>query len=337
MFKMLEYIIITKPAEKEDKNTIKLMNNQILQAGLKKDIEPLDDYIRHMEGDLRSIEVNGKHLFNTHYYFVEGGIRILHYWKDRPLEFMPLKPASNIEGSMHYYTRAVDILYQFDKKLKEIFPEAKYKLIVKHHDCCLLQPRIVFKKNYTKPIRDAFPEFRLEEKIDETEYEPRIIPLGFKYEEDYKEHLNGYYDCRRCDPMPCWGDYVEETPKQDPTDEFCDQKVPRRTKGSPRAHCFGTRTRELPEGTVTYELGYWKLSSEELLDRIKNPKKDDILNALIDERRMRVYTGRITISMEGGPIKFQELEGILQSDKGPIAELIKLEEKGLIKEYHANH
>lgn len=336
---MLEYIIITKPAEKEGRNTIKLMDGQILQAGLKKDIEPLDDYIHRMEGDLKSIDVNGKHLFNTHYYFVEGGIRILYYWKDRPLEFMPLKPASNIEGSMHYYTRAVDILYQFDNKLQEIFPEAEYGLIVKHHDCCLLQPRIVFKTQYTKSIRETFPEFRLDEKIDETEYEPRIIPLGFKYEEDYEEHMRDYYDCRRCDPYPSWAMARKIKPEEDPHKEFLEQNVPRRKKGSPRANCIGTKTKDLPPDEQYEFLNYWKLSSEELLSRIAEYEKTghEDLNALLEERRLRVWDGRITISMTGKPSKFQDLEGILRSDDGPIAEIIKLEEKGLIKEYHANH
>ena len=298
---MLEYIIITKPAEKEDKNTIKLMNNQILRAGLKKDIEPLDE--------------------------------------DLSPEFRGLNPFPNIEGSMHYYTRTVDILYQFDNKLKEIFPEAEYRLIVKHHDCCLLQPRIIFKTNHTKPIREAFPEFRLDEKIDETEYEPRIIPLGFKYEEDYKEHLNGYYDCRRCDPNPSWAMARKVKPKEDPHEKFFEQKVPKREKGSPKAHCIGTKTKDWPPDEQYEFLNYWKLSSEELLSKIAEYEKTghEDLNALLEERRMRILTRRIKISLTDKPIDFYELGDMLVADKEPYVKLRELEEKGLIKEYYANH
>jgi hypothetical protein len=53
---MLEYIIITRPAETEAENTIRLLDNQLLQAGIKKDIETLESYLIHMNWAETSIK-----------------------------------------------------------------------------------------------------------------------------------------------------------------------------------------------------------------------------------------------------------------------------------------
>jgi len=332
---MQEYIIITRPAEKEGKHTITLMDGKILQAGLRKDVETLEDYIQNLECTLKSMEVNGEDRFNTHYYFVDGAIRLNHYWKDRPLDIRPLKPEANLHGSVNYHAKAVDILYQFDKKLKEMFPEAEYKLKVKYHACCVMQPRLIFKMYNTKPILRAFPEFKLADKIDETKYDVNVIPPELKYEDDYTDHYYDYYDCPRCDNSPCWGRYREEKPEEDPHDEFYEQKTPKRSRGSPRAHCFGTRIKEYPAETELVEMGYWKLSTEELFSRIENPRKSDDLTLLIDERTSRIFSGKVKILLTDKPIGFNELGDILVPDIEAGKKLAELEKRGLIKGYHA--
>lgn len=328
---MLEYIILTKPAEKEDKNTIKLMNGQILQAGLKKDVESIESYLDHVDW-AEHFEKHSKMPLKNHYYFVNGAIRIRRYLADDNLKLFPLKPYLNMQGSVYYRAKAEDILFQFDKKIKELFPDAEYKLKIKYLACCTIQPRIMLQKGDSKQIRSIFHEFKLADAVDKTEYEQRTIHAELKYEEDYEEYLEDYYDCPKCDPNPCWGRYLEKQPEQDEHDEFYEQKMPKRSKGSPKAFCFGTRTKERPVCKEIIELGCWKLTLEELLSRIDKPKEDDVLEALIEERRMRVLTGKIKISLADKPIDFYE---ITETDIEPYKKLIELEEKGLIKGYHA--
>ena len=331
---MTEYIILTKPAEKMTENTIVLSNKVLTQVGLKKDTETLESYLSHLDWAEHFEKYGGRPLMK-HLYFVDGAIRIRWHTADHPHKYLPLKPYTNTQGCMHSLPKAANILYHFDKKLKEILPEPEYQLKIKHIACCRLQPRIAFKKADLKKINKTFPEFHATEDLDTEDFEPSIIPAGLKYDEDYSEH-DGYYDCPRCDPDPCWGRYREEKPEEDPTEEFYEQKTPKRNKGSPRAFCFGTRKKDLPAGKRTIELGYWKLSSEELLSRINNPKQDDVSEALVDERRMRVLTGKIKISLTDQPMHFDCLAEILAANQGCYAQLMELEEKGLIKEYHAN-
>lgn len=331
---MQEYIIITRPAEKESESTIKLMDGKILQAGLKKDIESLESYLIHLNW-VEMFERDSHQPLKNHYYFIDGAIRIRRYPEDQNLEIFPLKPHTNTQGSVFYRTKAADILFQFDKKIKQLFPEAEHTLKIRHIACCMLQPRIKFNEEGLKKIRNTFPEFPAPENVDETEYKPQIIPPEINYEEEYENDHCGYYDCKRCDPDPCWGRYTEIRPEEeDAHEEFYEQKVPKRSRGSPRAYCLGTRTRcRPPMDKETIELGYWKLSSEELLSRIKNPEKDDVLDSLLEERSWRVLDGKITLSIK--PINLCEFDELLASEEWPYAKLQRLEEKGLIKEYHA--
>jgi len=239
---MTEYIIITKPAEKESENTINLLDGTVLQAGLKKDIESIESYLRHMNW-AEHFEKCSERKLKNHYYFVNGAIRIRRYPEDQNLEFFPLKPYTNTQGSVFYRAKAADILFQFDKKIKEEFPEAKYKLKIKHLACCIMQPRIAFDRGNLKQIKEAFPEFLIDDRADKTEYNSQIMPPGLEYEEDYEEHRWDYYDCERCDPLPCWAPMPKERPSEDPHEGFYDQKVPKKGKGSPRKKCLGTKSK----------------------------------------------------------------------------------------------
>jgi len=244
---MLEYIIITKPAEKEGKNTIKLSNGEILQAGLARDIETLDAYLRHINW-AEWYANQGPAGLKNHYYFINGAIRIERCYKDRDFIIFPLKPAPNLQGSVWYCGKAVDILYQLDKLMKKEFPETEYELKIKYQACCTIQPRIIFKKENIKQIRDTLLEFYVQDIIDkeEKEWDLQIIPPDLKYETDYSEH-DDYYDCRRCDPDPNWAPLKKEKPEEDPQEKFLEQKVPKREKGNPRANCFGTKNKRPPE------------------------------------------------------------------------------------------
>lgn len=239
---MQEYIIITKPAEKESESTITLLDGKILQAGLKKDTESLESYLRHINW-AENYEKDSGRVLKKQYYFMNGAIRIRRYTEDHNLEFFPLKPYTNMQGAVFYRAKAADILFQFSKKIKEMFPEAEYKLKINHLACCILQPRIVFDKANLKQIKEAFPEFLIEDGSDETEYEPQVIPPELTYEEDYEEHRWDYYDCPRCDPDPCWKPMPKEHPSEDPHEDFYDKKVPKKGKGSPKKKCFGTRSK----------------------------------------------------------------------------------------------
>lgn len=189
---MQEYILIARPTNLNRDmplNVVRLLNDEILQIGLKEDV---------------------------------------------------VARIPNSAGTLTDYARAVNILYQFGERLKQGFPEIDPKFRVMNAPCCHFQPRVDFpEEEDLGKLLEAFPDFDVPRKPDETAHIPQTIPANFRYEDDFSEH-EGHYYCERCSLVP-EGPVPEEVSDSDPHVDFCSQKVPKRRRGSPRAHCFGTR------------------------------------------------------------------------------------------------
>jgi len=236
-----ECILITKVLQeyREEPNIIRLRNNEILQVGLKRDQEDLDEFLEALEKLQRTEKFEEE------------------YAKEHPTEpvrkyhrFLQWRPGQ--EGAVESYFKAGDILYEFEKNFVRIFPEIKYLLKIRHYDTWSYEPRIKLPKKIIEKrlgqIQKIFPDFELQkfkfpdidiEEITKTPYTPYKImhmPKELVFEDDYSEHDFVWYD----------DDYnTRIVIDSDPHEQFYLQKVPKRNRGSLRAHYFGTAQKEI--------------------------------------------------------------------------------------------
>ncbi|MCK4590055.1 MAG: hypothetical protein KAT77_06435 [Nanoarchaeota archaeon] len=161
-----EYIILTKdlPEYREEPNVIQLRDGQILQVGLKKDEEDLEEYIKAVNKLSESV-------------YRDHNIRVV--WEP------------NKEGAVSNYFEAGDILFQFEKKFKELFFGVQYILKIYHYSWASFEPRIKFKSEINSEILKTFPEF--ESKKSWVKYQIQYMPKGLVYEDDYSFH-EGYFE-----------------------------------------------------------------------------------------------------------------------------------------------